>query len=120
MSGVRVKQAKVPWSEPGSGFTLWFEALVVALAREMPVRAVARLVGEHDTRLWRLLKRRVEFEGEIRRLRVNAGSSLSLPRSAMQDVTPLYRLREQILNDLAYQPVHTHGARPGIISFGKK
>ena len=25
----------------------------------MPVRAVARLVGEHDTRLWRLLKRRV-------------------------------------------------------------
>ena len=58
-----VKQAKVPWSEPGSGFTLWFEALVVALAREMPVRAVARLVGEHDTRLWRLLKRRV---GEAR------------------------------------------------------
>ncbi len=31
----------MPWSEPGSGFTLWFEALVVALAREMPVRAVA-------------------------------------------------------------------------------
>ena len=60
-----------------------------------------------------------EFEGEIRRLRVNAGSSLSLPLSAMQDVTPLYRLREQILNDLAYH-LHTHGARPGIISFGKK
>ena len=58
-----MKQAAVPWSEPGSGFTLWFEALVVALAREMPVRAVARLVGEHDTRLWRLLKRRV---GEAR------------------------------------------------------
>ena len=58
-----VKQARVPWAEPGSGFTLWFEALVVALAREMPVRAVARLVGEHDTRLWRLLKRRV---GEAR------------------------------------------------------
>ena len=60
-----------------------------------------------------------EFAGEIRRLRVNAGSSLSLPLSAMQDVTPLYRLREQILNDLAYH-LHTHGARPGIISFGKK
>jgi len=60
-----------------------------------------------------------EFAGEIRRLRVNAGSSLSLPPSAMQDVTPLYRLREQILNDLAYH-LHTHGARPGIISFGKK
>lgn len=60
-----------------------------------------------------------EFEGEIRRLRVNAGWSLSLPLSAMQHVTPLYRLREQILNDLAYH-LHTHGARPGIISFGKK
>ena len=55
-----VRLARVPWSEPGSGFTLWFEALVVALAREMPVRAVARLVGEHDTRLWRLLRRRVD------------------------------------------------------------
>ena len=58
-----VKQAAVPWSESGSGFTLWFEALVSAFAREMPVRAVARLVGEHDTRLWRLLKRHV---GEAR------------------------------------------------------
>ena len=55
-----VKLAEVPWARRGSGFTLWFEALVVALAREMPVRAVARLVGERDTRLWRLLKHHVE------------------------------------------------------------
>ncbi len=55
-----VRRARVPWSEPGLGFTLWFDAMVVAPAREMPVRAVARLVGGHDRRLWRLLKRRVE------------------------------------------------------------
>ncbi len=54
-----VRRAEVPWAERSSGFTLWFEALVVTLARKMPVRAVARLTGEHDTRPWRLLKRRV-------------------------------------------------------------
>ncbi|WP_420463389.1 hypothetical protein [Candidatus Palauibacter sp.] len=59
-----------------------------------------------------------ELGGETRRLRVHAGSSLSVAPDAMQDVTPLYRLREQILNDLIYH-LHSHGARPGIISFGK-
>lgn len=50
-----VKQVAVPWARPGSGFTLLFEALLMALAREMPVKAVARIVGEHDTRIWRML-----------------------------------------------------------------
>lgn len=50
-----IKTVKVPWSRPGSGFTLLFEALIMALAREMPVAAVAKLVGEHDTRLWRVI-----------------------------------------------------------------
>ena len=27
----------------------------MALMREMPVNAVAQIVGEHDTRLWRLV-----------------------------------------------------------------
>ena len=58
-----VKQAEVPWARPGSGFTLLFEALVMMLVREMPVAAVARIVGEHDTRLWRMLKHHV---GEAR------------------------------------------------------
>jgi hypothetical protein len=48
------------WARPGSGFTLLFEALLVALLAQMPVKAVAVLVGEHDTRLWRLLHHHVE------------------------------------------------------------
>lgn len=60
-----------------------------------------------------------EFNGEIRRLRVNAGFSLTLPSSMIAHVTPLYRLREQILNDLTYH-LHSHGARPGMMSFGKR
>lgn len=50
-----VKLVEVPWARTGSGFTLLFEALVLSLCREMPVKAVAREVGEHDTRLWRVL-----------------------------------------------------------------
>jgi len=30
-------------------------ALIMALAQEMPVAAAAKLVGEHDTRLWRII-----------------------------------------------------------------
>lgn len=52
----RVRQVDVPWARPESGFTLMFEAFVMALAREMPVAAVAGLVAEHDTRIWRVVR----------------------------------------------------------------
>jgi transposase len=51
--GVRI--VEVPWARPGSGFTLLFEAFFLGLVRHMPMLAVAELVGEHDTRLWRIL-----------------------------------------------------------------
>ena len=51
----KVVQVEVPWARPGSGFTLLMEAFVLTLCREMPVAAVARLIGEHDTRLWRVI-----------------------------------------------------------------
>ena len=41
--GCGTKKVKVPWARPGSGFTLLFEALTMALVREMPVAAVAKL-----------------------------------------------------------------------------
>jgi transposase len=50
-----VRNVRVHWGRPGSGFTLLFEALILPLAKEMPMAAVARAVGEHDTRLWRLV-----------------------------------------------------------------
>lgn len=55
-----VKQVKVPWARPGSGFTLLFEALIMTLVQAMPVASVAKLVGEHDTKLWRLLHHHVD------------------------------------------------------------
>ena len=51
----------VPWSRPGSGFTLLFEALTVELARNgMTPTAIGRMVGEHDTRIWRVLEHYVD------------------------------------------------------------
>lgn len=55
-----VKQVQVPWARSGSGFTLLFEALVMAMVKDMPVAAVARLLGEHDTRLWRIIHHYVD------------------------------------------------------------
>ena len=55
-----VRQVALPWARPGSGFTLLFEALVMALVAEMPVAAVAELVGEHDTRIWRVVHHYVD------------------------------------------------------------
>jgi transposase len=52
-----VKTVQVPWARPGSGFTLLLEALIVEMARHgLPTAALARLVGEHDTKLWRVLE----------------------------------------------------------------
>ena len=50
-----VKSVPVPWARPGSGFTLLFEALLMAFVREMPVAAVGRIVGEHGNRIWRVM-----------------------------------------------------------------
>jgi len=55
-----VKKIAVSWARPGSGFTLLFEALLMAMVTAMPVNAVARLVGEHDTRIWRVIHHYVD------------------------------------------------------------
>jgi len=69
-----IRQVSVPWARAGSGFTLLFEAFVMALVASMPVAVVARTVGEHDTKLWRVVHPYVEQardradHGEVRRV----------------------------------------------------
>jgi transposase len=60
-----IRQVNVPWARPDSGFTLLFEAMVMTMVSAMPVKAVARIVGEHDTRLWRVVHHYVD-EGRAR------------------------------------------------------
>jgi transposase len=49
-----------PWSRAHSGFTMRFEACVMALAKEMPISRIGELVGEHDTRMWRIVRYHVD------------------------------------------------------------
>jgi len=51
-----VKQVKIPWARKSSGFTLLMDSLIVLLAQHMPAKTVADLIGEHDTRIWRVLE----------------------------------------------------------------
>jgi transposase len=55
-----VRQVAVSWARPGSGFTLLFEALLLEFSAHMPVAAIGRMVGEHDTRIRRVLEHYVE------------------------------------------------------------
>lgn len=54
-----VHMTAVPWAPSGSGFTLLFEALVLQLAQCMPMGRIAQVLGEYDTRLWRIVQRHV-------------------------------------------------------------
>lgn len=56
----KTKQVPVPWARSGSGFSLLMEALLVVLAKQMPVRAVGQLMGLHDGQIWRILDYYVE------------------------------------------------------------
>jgi len=48
-----VRTVEVPWARPGSGFTLLFEALALALIeREMPVNRVAEIMKVNPLRFW--------------------------------------------------------------------
>ncbi len=55
-----VKKVSVPWAREGSGFTLLFDAYVMDMITGMPVAVAARMVGEHDTRLWRVIRHYVD------------------------------------------------------------
>lgn len=61
-----VRQAHLSWARRRRRLTVPFEEFVVRLAREMPVRAVSRIVGEHDTRLWRIVNELMEGGRTVR------------------------------------------------------
>ncbi len=55
-----VFRVRPPWEGLSMHFTKEFEAFTLLLLREMPVSQVAELVGETDTRLWRMIFRQVD------------------------------------------------------------
>lgn len=57
----RVALVEPDWAGKLSGFTLLFEAMVVALAQQMPFSAVARTVGESWHRVYAICERYVDL-----------------------------------------------------------
>ena len=55
-----IRRVNVPWARSGSSFTLLFEAMIMTLAKAMPVKTLASFVNEHDTRLWRIIHHYVD------------------------------------------------------------
>jgi transposase len=87
-----VHQVQVPWAREGSGFTLLMEALMMLLSAEMPVDAMADLLDEHDTRLWRVLIHYVE--------QAHAKSNWSAVRRIAVDETSARRGHRYVTNVL--------------------
>jgi transposase len=56
----KTSQVGVPWAREGSGFTALFEALALALCRELPVAQAAALLRCADKPLWRRIEHYVE------------------------------------------------------------
>lgn len=56
----KIKTVLIDWARPSTGLSTLFENHVMSLMVEMPVAAVARKVGEHDTRLWRVFHHYVD------------------------------------------------------------
>jgi transposase len=55
-----VLRVRPPWEGLSTHFTKEFEAFALLLMREMPMSKVGEVVGETDTRLWRMLFRQVD------------------------------------------------------------
>jgi len=51
----KVWRIPVPWEGAAKHFTKDFEAFALALMREMPMKRAGEILGESDTRLWRML-----------------------------------------------------------------
>ncbi len=110
--GCGITTVGVPWARPRSGFSLLFEALIMTLVREMPVAAIAALIGEHDTRIWRVLHHYVEEArgdadySEVERIGMDETAS----RRGHNYITLFYDLDEKLLL------FGTEGRKQGVVS----
>jgi transposase len=61
----KTAQVGVPWAREGSGFTALFEALALALCRQLPVRQAAALLRCADKQLWRRIEHYVSAARDL-------------------------------------------------------
>lgn len=65
-NGHGVKLIDLPWTRQNTGFTLFFEALIVTMCKEMSVASVADIVHIHEDSVWRILSHYVDKAKEER------------------------------------------------------
>lgn len=76
-----IKQINVPWARERSGFTLLFEAMIMAFVDQMPVKDISEMMDVEDTRLWRIIAYYVQKDldrsdlSKVRRVGVDETSS---------------------------------------------
>jgi transposase len=124
-----VLQVEVPWARAESGFTLMMEGMLLLLAEQMSVSAVARLFGINDHRVWRVMDHYV--------MKAHAAKDWSGVRKLMVDETSAKRGHRYVTNVIdadsgslllmvkgrsahalaeAAAAMPSHGARPGQIT----
>jgi transposase len=121
----KVVQVEVPWARPGSGFTLMFEAWAMLLCAEMPVQEAGRLLGEEDTRLWRLVAHYVEAAqarrswAKVRRIMIDETSArrghryvTSVVDAETRELLFLTEGRESETLEVFVQELRAHGGVP--------
>ncbi len=52
----KVRQVQAPWEGHTAGFTLLFEALILELAKVMPIHQVSKIMHTYDKKLWDMIK----------------------------------------------------------------
>jgi transposase len=77
-----VRQAKVPWAEPGSGFTALFEALAISWLKVAPTNAVSERMMISWDEAWGIMERAVR-RGLVRR-EVAAIEELAIDETSFQ------------------------------------
>ena len=91
-----VHLVEVPWARKGSAFTLLFEQAAMALVREMPVLAAARLMDITDTRLWRIVEHYVKTAVADFDLSSVQGIGLDEMTHLGLDTATAWRIREKL------------------------
>ncbi len=77
-----VKQVQVPWAREGSGFTLFFEALLLSLAQVTSVAQIHQLYDVSENRIWRVLEHYIEKEVDFQDFSEEPVTTLSIDEVA--------------------------------------
>ncbi len=101
----RILRVNVPWAvKPRAGFTVLFDAWIMAMAKEMTMSAISRLVNETDKRLWRIIDYYVDHAIAAQDLsHVTAISTMKHPPNADKITSRFLWIQKSITSFMSHQ-----------------